>query len=114
MRREYIHKLLSSKALEALVLLLIFVSAYSIKALHTHPDSYYEGMTESSDSNDESALFDNCPICNFSFFPYLIAQADIAINPDCTTLELHPEVEYDTDSSFIIHHYLRAPPYEVL
>lgn len=104
---------LSTKAHRALILLLIFVSAFSIKALHTHPDSYYEGMAQSAESNNSSSLFDDCPICNFSFFPYLLSQADIELNPDVTTIESAPTVEYHAISRYIIHHSLRAPPAEV-
>lgn len=51
-------------------LLLILLSAYAGKSLHTHPDEYYRYLTESDANTTSSALADDCAICHFHFFSY--------------------------------------------
>lgn len=102
---------LSRRAASALTLLLIFMSAFSAKALHTHPDSYYAAIgTSSAASDTSSTLNDDCPICHFSFFPYMASRAEVCtvfftfltFSAATVTVCVHPTP--------IRHFALRAPP----
>ena len=52
------------------VMLAAIAIAYTGKALHTHPDSYYDSLrnTRSAASNGMS---DDCPICHFTLLFFL-------------------------------------------
>ena len=67
---------LSIRAASALTLLLIFASAFGVKALHTHSDSRYTAIGCSSDAQSNSALDDDCPICRFAFLPYIVSHTE--------------------------------------
>lgn len=101
---------LSRRAASALTLLLIFLSAFGVKALHTHPDSYYAAIDNSPAAQTGSTLNDDCPICHFSFFPYLPTQTEL-----CTVFFTFLTFAAQTGRvSFrlipIRHFALRAPP----
>jgi len=100
---------LSRRAAEALTLLLIFVSAYGAKVLHTHPDSYYAAIDACSDDSG-SSIEDDCPICRFAFFPCLIARADVCsvFFVLCTFVSAVSSVS--ADRTVLRHFALRAPP----
>lgn len=101
---------LSRQALKALTLLLIFMSAFGVKALHTHPDSYYAAIDASAEAQAGSAFSDNCPICHFSFSPYMVSQTE-ACAVFFTVLTFAALVGLVCPRIVPIRHFaLRAPP----
>lgn len=63
-----------TKYLNTLTLLLILVTAHAGKALHTHPDAYYQALEQTRCTDARTTIVDDCPICHFHFFTCLNAQ----------------------------------------
>ena len=61
------------------VMLAAIAVAYTGKALHTHPDSYYDSLrnTRSAASNGMS---DDCPICHFNLLLFIISQSQALLS----------------------------------
>ena len=102
------HKLI--RIFNAGALLLILLSAYAGKSLHTHPDEYYRYLTENDGDTTSPTLVDDCAICHFHFFSY-IHTTDWVLTSEFRLLETFFQPEYYAPVIIrITGTQLRAPP----
>ena len=98
------------RTLYAYALLLVMLSAYTAKSLHTHSPEYYASFQQTQHEDPSPDLTDDCPLCNFHFFSYTTTTEWLLISdfrlitpiyqPDIYAANLIPHRELS----------LRAPP----
>ena len=91
-------------------MLLILLSAYAGKVLHTHPEAYYRNLFAASSDTSSSSLKDDCAICHFQFYSCLTASVWHLCSEFLLLTTFRPTEKSTPDKTEVVHARLRAPP----
>lgn len=94
----------------AYAMLLVMLTAYTAKSLHTHSAEYYASFQQTQHEDPSPDLADDCPLCNFQFFSYTTTTEWILISDFRLLTTIYQPETYVVDLVSFGKLSLRAPP----
>lgn len=94
----------------ACTLLLVLLTAYTAKSLHTHPAEYYASLLQTQHEDHTPDLLDDCPLCHFHFFTYTTSTEWILLSDFRLLTTIYQTEEHNVDLIDSRELSLRAPP----